>query len=229
MTERNALWLSRARLRRDAGLAALAPLLLPPEQDRRVDAAHRLVWSLFADSPERQRDFLWREEEPGHFLLLSARRPAEDGPLFEVESKPFAPVLGIGNRLAFLLRANATTARYQQGQRGKPVDVVMHALYAVPSGQRAEQRARSVRDAGMAWLGRQGACCGFAPDLATLAVDGHDVRIVPRAKGDPIRFAVLDIAGVLEVREPAAFLAALAKGFGRAKAFGCGLMLIRRI
>ena len=44
----------------------------------------------------------------------------------------------------------------------------------------------------------------------------------------PIRFSVLDFTGVLEVRDPAAFLAAIARGFGRAKAFGCGLMLIRR-
>jgi CRISPR system Cascade subunit CasE len=40
--------------------------------------------------------------------------------------------------------------------------------------------------------------------------------------------AVLEFAGVLTVRDPARFLAALAQGFGHAKAFGCGLMLIRR-
>jgi CRISPR system Cascade subunit CasE len=30
------------------------------------------------------------------------------------------------------------------------------------------------------------------------------------------------------VKEPDRFLAKLAQGFGRARAFGCGLMLIRR-
>jgi CRISPR system Cascade subunit CasE len=39
---------------------------------------------------------------------------------------------------------------------------------------------------------------------------------------------VLDFEGVLEVTDPVRFLAALANGFGRARAFGCGLMLIRR-
>jgi CRISPR system Cascade subunit CasE len=33
---------------------------------------------------------------------------------------------------------------------------------------------------------------------------------------------------VLEVTEPQAFVAAVLRGFGKAKAFGCGLMLIRR-
>jgi CRISPR system Cascade subunit CasE len=33
---------------------------------------------------------------------------------------------------------------------------------------------------------------------------------------------------VLTVRNPASFLATLGQGFGRARAFGCGLMLIRR-
>ena len=36
------------------------------------------------------------------------------------------------------------------------------------------------------------------------------------------------ILALIEVTDPPAFLARLAAGFGRAKAFGCGLMLIRR-
>jgi CRISPR system Cascade subunit CasE len=40
---------------------------------------------------------------------------------------------------------------------------------------------------------------------------------------------VLDINGVLTVKDPERFLVALASGFGRARAFGYGLMLIRRV
>jgi CRISPR system Cascade subunit CasE len=54
------LWLSRARLRRDAPVAALARLLVPEAASAFPAAAHHLVWSLFADGPERRRDFLWR-------------------------------------------------------------------------------------------------------------------------------------------------------------------------
>jgi CRISPR system Cascade subunit CasE len=44
-----------------------------------------------------------------------------------------------------------------------------------------------------------------------------------------IRIGVLDLEGVLVVSDPARFCHCLAQGFGRAKAFGCGLMLIRRV
>ena len=44
----------------------------------------------------------------------------------------------------------------------------------------------------------------------------------------PATFSVLDLEGVLEVIDPAMFLQHLSTGFGRAKAFGCGLMLIRQ-
>ncbi len=39
---------------------------------------------------------------------------------------------------------------------------------------------------------------------------------------------VLDYEGVLTVEDPVLFLSALTVGFGRARAFGCGLMLVRR-
>ncbi|WP_243641924.1 type I-E CRISPR-associated protein Cas6/Cse3/CasE [Rhodovulum steppense] len=42
------------------------------------------------------------------------------------------------------------------------------------------------------------------------------------------QFGILDLEGRIEVTDPEALLARLARGFGRAKAFGCGLMLIRR-
>ena len=38
---------------------------------------------------------------------------------------------------------------------------------------------------------------------------------------------MLDFEGVLEVDDVAEFLKKLAAGIGRARAFGCGLMLIR--
>ncbi|MDX2120628.1 MAG: type I-E CRISPR-associated protein Cas6/Cse3/CasE, partial [Gemmatimonadota bacterium] len=46
--------------------------------------------------------------------------------------------------------------------------------------------------------------------------------------GAPMQIGVLDLEGTLYVTDPSAFLGALGAGFGRAKAFGCGLMLIRR-
>ena len=60
---------------------------------------------------------------------------------------------------------------------------------------------------------------------------GYGVQALPAYRG-PLRgqpqFGVLDMTGVLALEDPTAFLARLSAGFGRAKAFGCGLMMIRR-
>ena len=91
------LYLSQARLRRDAPLAALAPLLMPAAADARAGVSHRLIWSLFAGEPDAKRAFLWREEASGRFLVLSEQLPADHAHgLFDLDSKPFAPNLAAG-------------------------------------------------------------------------------------------------------------------------------------
>jgi CRISPR system Cascade subunit CasE len=226
MTE---LFLSRARLRRDAPVTALAELLVPTKPADRAGASHKLVWALFADSTDRRRDFLWREETPGHFMALSTRPPEDPHRLFDLDFKPFTPVLSAGDRLGFTLRANPVVARPEaRGERGKRHDVVMNALRAVPKSERAAARPEAVLTAGRAWLARQGEAHGFAP-VGDADVDGYSSLRIPRAAGKPVVFGVLDISGVLEVQDPARFLTRLIQGFGRARAFGCGLMLIRRV
>ena len=222
------LLLSRIRLRREAPVAALAKLLVPAEAGAQAAAAHRLVWALFTDGPERRRDFLWRQDRPGEFLALSARPPQPLHDIFSIETKEFAPVLAAGDRLGFRLHANPVVALPQgPGKRGKRADVVMHVLHGVPAGERAALRLDAAVTAGRAWLDRQGAAHGFRPE-DKVGVDGYETMRLLRETGKPIRYGVLDFEGVLTVTDPARFLAALPQGFGRARAFGCGLMLIRR-
>lgn len=224
-------YFSRIRLRGDASARSLAALFLPEDGDRRAGAAHHWLWSLFADGPERRRDFLWREEAAagrGHFLTLSARPPDDRHGLFEVESKPFEPALAVGDRLRFALRASfSLSLPAERGQRGKRVDPVAHALAALPEGERAKHRVAVQREVAMRWLSAQGARTGFRLDhLEEIAAD--DWRILPRGERKPASFPILDLDGRLTVEDPGLFLAALMAGFGRARAFGCGLMLIRR-
>jgi len=166
-------------------------------------------------------------------------RPPEGGPLFEaVEPRPFAPDLREGDRLAFLLRANATrtvkTGRITgAGKRERAHrDVVMDALHPVPRSARAAERMDRAEAAARTWLEAQGTRAGFALELpgeGGRLVEDYSVReLPPRGGRRPVRIGVLELTGTLRVRDPGAFLSALAHGFGRAKAFGCGLMLIRR-
>jgi len=228
------VFLSRARLRRDAPIQALARVLVPEDPSKRVATTHRLVWTLFADSAERERDFLWREAEPGLYYLLSSRAPVDHHGLFDLDPpKPFTPSLAAGDRLSFTLRANATVARGGgPGKRGKPCDVVMAELHAMPPGARAEHRADVIQKAGLNWLDKQGVKSGFKIDRsgdgeASARVLSYSTHALDRRGGD-MRIGVLEFEGTLTVTDPPRFLDALTTGFGRAKAFGCGLMLIRR-
>ena len=224
------MFLSRARLRADSAVRAIAPLLLPQGGHARLLAGHRLVWSLMSDGPGRVRDFLWREEQPGSFLILAPRPARADGELFDVDSKDWAPSLRAGDRLGFLLRANPTIARSAgPGMRGKRHDVVMDALRDTPGPERATKRTDAIAARGAEWLSGQGARAGFVPDPERLSIDGYDSIKIDRPDAKPARFGRLEFDGVLRVADPAALVAAVAGGFGRARAFGCGLMLLRRV
>ena len=158
-----ALWLTRARLRQDPSLAALAEVLLPDHANDRIGMSHRLVWTLFGDTADRRRDFLWREDRPGQFIVLSARPPAE-GLLLALDSKPFSPRLEPGDRLAFTMRVNPTVTHAVpgRGMRGKRNDVVMDALKPIALADRASARPDLVQSTGTAWLRLRAAPSGFA-------------------------------------------------------------------
>jgi CRISPR system Cascade subunit CasE len=224
-------FLSRLTLKRTPSAQALAALLNPADDARRIDAHHRLIWTAFAGDPAAKRDFLWREEGDGRFLVLS-HRPPNTGDLFETpDVKPFEPALRVGDRLAFLLRANATrTVKTdhitQSGKREREHrDVVMELLRPMPKEERAEARMELAQQAAQAWLARVGARSGFT--VETVSAQSYRVLEPPGRRTMP-RFGILDLQGVICVDEPGIFLPHLTKGFGRAKAFGCGLMLIRR-
>lgn len=237
------LYLSRLKLSQSPSARALEALLNPEDHGRRLDAHHRLLWAVFSDGPERQRDFLWRAEGQGVFLTLSARPPQGSGLFDPPEVKPLAPALQAGDRLSFALRANATRTekkgtRSASGKEQKRhIDLVMDRLHRLPGqaalapgrgSARAEQRMALAQEAASDWLTGLGARAGFR--LVTAKVADYSTAALPGDHGPTKRpqFGILDLSGQLEVTEPARFLDQLAKGFGRAKSYGCGLMLIRR-
>jgi CRISPR system Cascade subunit CasE len=220
------MYLSRARLRKDAPSVALAEIFLPEDVDTRVSVTHKLLWTLFSDGPDRKRDFLWREAEPGLYFVLSARPPHDEHNLFVLDPpKPFAPALAVGDRLAFSLRANPTVSRKGTGKRSKRHDVVMNAIKPIAGGERAEKRTAAIQEAGLAWLGEQGVRHGFSIERA---IADRYVILRPPHRGAKMRLATLDFEGVLRVTDQEQFKDALTGGLGRAKAYGCGLLLIRR-
>jgi CRISPR system Cascade subunit CasE len=235
------LYLSRAVLR--PAHERLGPLLFPGDPAQRVNASHRLVWTLFAPDAG-PRPFLYRETAPAHasgraargaFHVLSRVAPGDGDGLFDVETKIFAPDLRAGDRLRFSLRANPAVhvnVAEDGAVKVRRQDVVMRALHSVPKAERAARRPALVRSAGLAWLERQAERGGFRlPEPEQIDIDGYEQFLLDpesRRKGRAAVHSRLDYEGILEIVDPALFMTRVAEGFGRAKAFGHGLMLIRR-
>ena len=221
---------------------AVASILL---RDAQGDGAHALVWTLFADQPRGARCFLYRAEEPerfpGRFLIVSTEPPTDPDGLWRLDTKPYAPELTTGDTLRFVLRVNPAVT-YKVGRKTKRADVVMKAKdaagraaeAAIPATDEAVRRAVKraarakvdkdvlVRD----WLAPRLDAGGARLD--TFDLTGWQVRPDHRAGGQRHRLAVADIEGALTVTDPDAFTAGLFAGLGKARAYGCGLLLVRR-
>lgn len=200
--------------------------------------AHSLVWDLFSDGPDRERDFLYRQEAheglPA-FYTLSKRRPADRNGTWIVESKEFAPHLRAGQRLGFMLRANPIRSSWDQ-EKGKHHrhDVVMAAKRRLketePDRTRWPAEADLVQEAGLAWLAQRAERCGFTFASGEVLADGYRQQVFKKTQvARPIQISTIDYTGTLTVTEPEAFLGALQGGIGPAKGFGCGLLLVRPV
>ena len=131
--------------------------------------------------------------------------------------------------LQFDLRANpVANIATKPGQRGKRHDIVMHALSKLAPVERATARERAISEVGADWLARKGETAGFGIDPGRLYIDRYERVRIPREDARAVILSTLTFQGVLTVDQPARFLASVLGGFGAAKAYGCGLMLIRR-
>ncbi|SFX34278.1 type I-E CRISPR-associated protein Cas6/Cse3/CasE [Marinospirillum alkaliphilum] len=249
-----------------------------------IYASHQLLWQLFTTEP--QRHFLFRQEQDDgykvgkgepFFYVLSKQAPSDDEGFFDIQTKPFHPVLKPGDRLGFTLRVNPTICR-----QGKRHDVLMDARISWLAQQTAalgstpvtSQRAlkeslldkatdmhleswRSLilasdhRDALETCEGRKATLDLVLKVVADQAVKAWWISRLPRLglavgaedvfqctgylqhgltrKSEAARFSSVDLTGQVTVEDPQMFIKEWSAGIGRAKAFGCGLMLIRRI
>jgi CRISPR system Cascade subunit CasE len=188
---------------------------------------HRHLWRLFpgearetrGNGDEARQGFLFRVEEnqpsrSARLLVQSRRVPETAAGMTLLGTREFNPQPVAGQRLAFLLTAN-------------PVKTITDAEREAKPGKKSEKcRVPLIQEeAQRDWLARK---------LAGAAdVEGADV--LPHA---PLHFrkgnrggkvVTVSYEGTLRVIDPAALAARLENGIGPAKAFGCGLLLVRRI
>ena len=203
-----------------------------------VYAFHRVLWRLFPNNPNAQRDFLFRTESGNgwlFFYLVSKRCPQPVPNIFKLETKPYDPALTEGQHLSFGLRANpVVTRKVNGGNRIARHDIIMDAknrIAADPSSAAAVSSKNEIEyEEGIKWLQRKSEKLGFTFDPRLVRVFGYrQHRFKSRKQDQAIQFSSLDFTGKLWVTDPDTFRWTLFNGIGRSKAFGCGLMLVRRI
>lgn len=225
-------YMSRIALRREPGAAGSLTALLAEAAGARY-AEHRLVWTLFAGTGDEARDFVFRAmgRAPGRYLVVSQRAPRDPHGIWRIESKPYPPEIGTGRRLRFSLRANpVVTVNDAKGQPRRH-DVVMHAKSSARRDGREVEAAALIAESGRDWLEKRAARLGFTLHPESLTVDGYQrlqFSHPDRPGGRPVVLGSLDFEGELTVADAGLFGKTLLEGVGRGKAFGFGLLLVRR-
>lgn len=209
-------------------------------------AEHQWLWRFFPAAAGSARDFLFhRRDLDGvpRFYVVSARPPQPDDPAWQVRTQAYAPRLAAGTRLGFDLRANPVVTRGADGKHSRH-DVVMDAKKRLLAerglsrwndwpldhvGAEGQPDPRPplyalVQTHCSVWLQTRAEAGGFAVDPASLVVDAYRQQ---DGKCGQVRFSTVDFRGELTVTDPERFAATLRTGVGPAKAFGCGLLLVR--
>lgn len=192
-------------------------------------SVHQLLWHLFPDDPDAKRDFLFRQERVKGwpvFYMVSFRQPLGQTDALRVETKVYQPRVREGERLAFSLRVNPVVTK-KNGGTGKKSrhDVVMAAKKELKHGD--FQMSELIYEEGLKWLTGRSNSLGFRAE--SVSVEGYSQHWLKKTGNNNIRFSTLDYRGLLTVTDQDRFSGALYDGIGRAKAFGCGLLMVQRV
>jgi CRISPR system Cascade subunit CasE len=222
--------------------------LITPAPGREREAAHewadgpysehQWLWRFFPAPDGTSRDFLFRRQDVGgfpRFYVVSSRPPQSQGLAWHIQATDYAPRLQTGQWLRFDLRANPVVTRSQDGKSGRH-DVVMDekrrllqerglAHWKEWQGGDKPPLHDLVQKSCLEWLQSRASRLGFEIDEQSLIVDRYQRHTEKEGR---LRFSTADFSGILKVTDPAAFEKTLYAGVGHAKAFGCGLLLVRR-
>ena len=215
-------------------------------------AEHQWLWKFFPSSEDQTRDFIFRRhelEQVPRFYVVSQRPPTAFSEAWQVQRRVYDPQLQKGQRLSFQLRANPVITKKNDAGKSQRHDVVMQAKKQLLAEHGLSKEAKwadwkdesnkpllyeLVQKRCAVWLDGVAKRNGFEIALMDeeepqrkLQVDAYEQSKAGK-RAHNIRFSAVDFSGELLVTNPELFQLALFNGLGHAKAFGCGLLLVRR-
>ena len=188
---------------------------------------HRQLWHLFpgenresrSNGDETRQGFLFRVENnavgrSARLLVQSRRPPTRADGLLLVGSREITPCPSVGQRLAFVLTAN-------------PVKTVTDVQRDSKAGKQSEKcRVPLIKEEDQRqWLLRK---LGEAGEIEAVNVLPHPPLYFRKGSCSG-KLVTATFEGVLCVKDPNRLADLLENGIGPAKAFGCGLLLVRRL
>ncbi len=205
----------------------LSRVEIPWDAARNPYNLHRQLWHLFPgeeresrkDRDEVRQGFLFRIEDnatgqPARVLVQSRRSPAPAGGVMLIGTRELSPCPSADQHLAFLLTAN-------------PVKTIIDTQRENKSGKQSEKcRVPLIKEeAQRQWLSRKLRDSG---EVEAVSVLPH-APLYFRKGSRGGKLVTVTFEGVLRVKDPARLIGLLENGIGPAKAFGCGLLLVRRV
>lgn len=205
-------------------------------------AEHQWLWKFFLSSADQTRDFIFRRheiEQMPRFYVVSQRPPAAFSEAWQVQSRVYDPQLLEGQRLSFQLCANPVVTKKNDAGKSQRHDVVMQAKKQLlterglsfnakwkewPNEDEKPLLYELVQKSCIDWLQSRADNHGFT--VMSASIDAYQQK---RAGKRDIRFSTVDFSGELLITDPKLFQQALFNGLGHAKAFGCGLLLVKRM
>jgi CRISPR system Cascade subunit CasE len=216
-------------------------------------AEHQWLWKFFPSGADQTRDFIFRRhelEQMPRFYVVSQRPPTAFSEAWQVQSRVYNPQLQEGQRLSFQLRANPVITRKNGAGKSQRHDVVMQAKKQLLAEHGLRKEAKwadwngesnkpllyeLVQERCAEWLDSAAKKNGFEIDLTDeempqrqLQIDAYEKNKASK-RDHNIQFSTVEFTGVLTVTNPELLQMAIFNGIGHAKAFGCGLLLVRRL
>jgi len=187
---------------------------------------HQFMWGLFGHDGNK-RDFLYTVHENKIYVVSNRIQNYKDSAI-QVRTKPYEPSFKEGDSLRFDVRFNGET------RIGNDRKSLVNAYKERLGEDRDLNWNELMHEAVGGWFNKNSKKYGFK--VRDYHIRGyHHYSFVKmkkssnlQNKSDKVRFDSLDIRGVLEVTGPAVFVNTLYQGIGKARGYGCGLVLVAR-